>query len=64
MMRQHGAAAVRHKTPVLCDVVEGAIPSIMIWRALDALASGRRESIDVHSWLAEEALDADRLDRR
>lgn len=46
-------AAVRGQGKVDCDFIEGAIPSIMIYQAIAAAASGRRETIVVEKWLAE-----------
>lgn len=42
--------AVRGGGPVISDFVEGAIPSIMIYRAVDAVVSGRKESIDIDAF--------------
>jgi predicted dehydrogenase len=44
--------AIRTGAPSPNPFLQGAIPSIMIARALDAAASGQRETIDIHAWLA------------
>lgn len=54
------AAAVRAGGPSPNPFLQGAIPSIMIARALDAAASGRRETIDMHAWLATSTQPAER----
>ncbi|HOF89375.1 MAG TPA: Gfo/Idh/MocA family oxidoreductase [Armatimonadota bacterium] len=61
-LRQSAAfiAAVRAGGPSPNPFLQGAIPSIMIARALDAAASGCRERIDVHAWLAPAATSAGR----
>ena len=46
-------AAVRAGTASPCDFVQGAIPTIMIDRAIQASRSGRCEEIDVEKWLVE-----------
>ncbi|HEY3417941.1 MAG TPA: Gfo/Idh/MocA family oxidoreductase [Armatimonadota bacterium] len=46
-------AAIRAGAPSPCDFLAGAIPTVMIARALDAANAGRRETIDVHGWLAQ-----------
>ncbi|MHB9133108.1 MAG: Gfo/Idh/MocA family protein [Armatimonadota bacterium] len=50
---EHFHAAVRNGEDSPCDFLQGAIPSIMIYRALEAAASGRRETIDIEAWLNE-----------
>lgn len=47
-------AAIRRETPVLCDILQGAIPSIMIYQALHSAVTGRREPIDIEAWLSGE----------
>lgn len=44
-------AALSGSGPNPCSFIEGAIPSIMIYRALDAAESGKRESIDIQAFL-------------
>lgn len=44
-------AAVRGEGKIECDFLMGAIPSIMIYSALDAAKSGTRVKIDAQAWL-------------
>lgn len=44
-------AAVRGESETECSFLQGAIPSIMIYQALAAAASGTRQPIDVKTWL-------------
>ena len=43
--------AVRNEGPVVMDFIEGAIPTIMVERAIDSSCSGQREEIDVNAYL-------------
>lgn len=45
---------IREGAPVRCDFIAGAIPSIMIYRALESSVTGQRELIDVTPFFTKE----------